>query len=65
MEIAKNSIKRIIKKVGAKRVGDEAAIKLAEIVERRGVEICKKALELAKISNRKTVLKKDIKEASK
>lgn len=65
MEIAKNSIKRIIKKVGAKRVSDEAAIKLAEIVENRGVEICKKASDLSKISKRKTVLKKDIKEAAK
>ncbi|MBU5678389.1 MAG: NFYB/HAP3 family transcription factor subunit [Candidatus Aenigmatarchaeota archaeon] len=65
MEIAKNSIKRIVKKIGVKRVGDDAAIKLAEIVENKGIEICKKALELAKISKRKTVLRKDIREATR
>lgn len=65
MEIPKNSIKRIIKRIGAKRVSDKAAIKLASFVENKGIDICKKALELAKISNRKTVLKKDIREAAK
>jgi len=65
MEIAKNSIKRIIKKIGVKRVSEDALIKISEIVESRGIEICKKALEFARISNRKTVLKKDIKEAAR
>lgn len=65
MEIAKNSIKRIVKKIGVKRIRDDATIKLAEIVENKGIEICKKAMELAKISKRKTVLKKDIREALK
>lgn len=63
MIIPKNSVKRLIKKAGAKRVSDEAVEKLTDILEAKGIEICKKAQELAKLAKRKTVLKKDIKEA--
>ncbi|MCD6093066.1 MAG: NFYB/HAP3 family transcription factor subunit [Candidatus Aenigmarchaeota archaeon] len=65
MELTIAPIKKLIKKAGAKRVSDDAAIELAKIMEQKAVEICVKAGRLAKYSNRKTVMKKDIKLAAK
>ena len=65
MELTIAPIKKLIKKAGAKRVSDDAAIELAKIMEQKAVEICVKADKLAKYSNRKTVMKKDIKLAAK
>ncbi len=65
MELTIAPIKKIIKKVGGKRVSNKAAHKLAQILENKGIEICKKAEKLAKAEKRRTVMKKDIKLAAK
>jgi histone H3/H4 len=65
MELTIAPIKKIIKKAGGKRVSNKAAYKLAEVLEGKGIEICKKAEKLAKMDKRRTVMKKDIKLAAK
>ncbi|MBI2578522.1 MAG: NFYB/HAP3 family transcription factor subunit [Candidatus Aenigmarchaeota archaeon] len=56
-------IRRLFKKAGAKRVSDEAAKELAKVLEEKAFLISKEAQKLSEISNRRTILKKDIKMA--
>lgn len=56
---------RIIRKAGAERVSEEAALALAEILEEQGIAIGKQANEFAKHANRKTVTDSDIRLAVK
>ncbi|MCL5011389.1 MAG: NFYB/HAP3 family transcription factor subunit [Candidatus Marsarchaeota archaeon] len=55
-----NEMDRIMRIAGAQRVGEDASIKLGEIVEDSGKELISKASFLAKYAGRKTIMKKDI-----
>ncbi len=57
-------IKRLLKNAGASRISDEAAIKLAEVLEEIGEEVSRDATKLAKHAGRKTVKAEDIKLAT-
>ncbi len=64
-EIPLAPIDRILHKVGAERVSDEAIRALRDLLERIAEEIAKEALEAAKHAGRKTVTKEDIEFATK
>jgi histone H3/H4 len=55
---------KIIRKAGAERVSREAAKLLAEILEKKGLEISQRAILLAKHAKRKTITEEDIKLAT-
>lgn len=54
------SVDRIIRKVGAERVGDKASVALAVALEEIGLEISRIARELSEHANRKTITDKDV-----
>jgi len=56
---------RILMNVGAKRVSADAMETLADILEEKGTEIARKALELSKHTGRKTIHEEDIKLAAR
>ena len=58
------AVYRVIKKAGAERVGDDAAIELRTELEALGVQISKRAVTLANHAGRKTVKPADIKLAA-
>ena len=51
---------KLIKRAGADRVSNEAAIALGKALDEIGVKIAKEALDFAHHANRKTVKAKDI-----
>lgn len=64
-ELGLSAASRLIKKAGAERVGDDAAMELRTILEDVGTEIAKDAIELARHAGRKTVKPSDVKLATK
>lgn len=58
------AVYRVIKKAGAERVGDDAAIELRSELEALGVQISRRAVTLAAHAGRKTVKPADIKLAA-
>lgn len=65
MELTLNPLRKMLKRAGARRVSDDAALELGRLMEERAVEISKRAEKLAKFSKRRTVMKKDIRMAAK
>ncbi len=53
-------VERIIRKAGAERVGYDASIELAKVLEDYGVEVSREAVTLAKHAKRTTVKEEDI-----
>lgn len=64
-ELPLAAVDRIIRKGGAERVSEEASAALAEILEERGIQISKQAVQLASHANRKTITDADIRLAVK
>jgi len=65
MEFTLQPLRKIFKKAGAKRVSDKAALELGHILEHRAKSILEEAHELSRHSNRRTVMRHDIKMAKK
>ncbi len=65
MEFTINPIRRLFKRVGAKRVSDKAAEELAKIIEDKTKLLAIESQKLSEHSGRKTVLRRDIKLARK
>lgn len=58
--LPKLPFERILKKVGAKRVSQDALEEFATVMEERLTEVAKSAVELAKHAGRKTIIDEDI-----
>lgn len=58
-------IKRLLKNAGASRISEDAAIKLADVLEEIGEDLARDATKLAKHAGRKTVKAEDIELASR
>jgi histone H3/H4 len=63
--IAKASVDKLIRKAGADRVSEDAAVDLAKILEQEGVALAREAVALAEHAGRKTVKKDDVVLATK
>jgi len=59
------AIDRLIRKAGAERVSEDAAVELSKILSEVATDISKQAIELARHAKRKTVTSEDIKLATK
>lgn len=57
-------VKRLLKNAGAKRVSEEAAMRLAEVLEEIGEELTRDAVKFARHGNRKTIKGSDIRLAT-
>jgi len=55
---------RIMKKAGAERVSEEAAVELRKVLEDVGLKISKEALDFTKHAHRKTIKDVDIRIAA-
>lgn len=64
MAISRQAAKKILKEVGAERVGDDAAIELSESVNKFAYDLARKAVKLASHAKRSTVKKEDVELAS-
>ncbi|MFH0832145.1 MAG: histone [Candidatus Aenigmatarchaeota archaeon] len=65
MEMTLQSMRRLFKKAGAKRVSDKAAIELGKIVETKASSMLLEAKKVSEHSGRRTILKRDVKLAKK
>lgn len=59
------ALDRLIRKAGAERVSEEAALELGKILSEVAIDISKQAIELAKHAKRKTVTAEDVRLATK
>ncbi|WP_304125814.1 histone family protein [Methanosphaera cuniculi] len=60
-ELPKSTMGKILKDAGATRVGEDAKVELAIILEEIGEEVGRRAVPFAKHAGRKTVKAEDIK----
>jgi histone H3/H4 len=58
-------MEKLLNKAGAERVSASAKEEMVEVLEEFAENIAKKAIRLAKHAGRKTVNKKDVKEAAR
>ncbi|HDI13044.1 MAG: histone [Hadesarchaea archaeon] len=65
VELPVAAVDRVIRKSGAKRVSEGAALALAEVLEERALEIAAEAAKLAEHAGRRTVRDVDIRLAAK
>lgn len=65
MEITLQPLRRMLKNAGAKRVSDKAAEELGLVLEERAVKMLDVARKLSEHGGRRTVMKRDIKQATK
>lgn len=65
VELPLATIDRIMRKAGARRIGEEATLAMAEILEERALVIAAEAVKLAEHAGRKTVRDVDIRLATK
>ncbi|MFB6245644.1 MAG: histone [Candidatus Nanohaloarchaea archaeon] len=63
MEFSTRAMKRIVKSQGSKRVSEDAAEELGDILEAFAGDIAEEALVIACNQGRKTVKKSDVKKA--
>jgi len=63
--LPKAAMARILTAHGAKRVSEGAMAQMAEVLEKEGLEIARKAIRNAQHAGRKTVLNSDVKLAVK
>lgn len=59
------AIDRVIRKSGARRVSEDAAVALAEVLEERALAIAAEASKLAEHAGRRTVQDVDVRLAAK
>ncbi len=65
MEIPLATADRLIRKAGAKRVSEDAAKALAEVLEEYALAVASEAVKLAEHAGRRTVRDEDIRLASR
>lgn len=65
VELPVAAVDRVIRKSGAKRVSEGAAVALAEVLEERAIAIANEASKLAEHAGRRTVRDVDIRLAAK
>ncbi|HIE18532.1 histone [Candidatus Bathyarchaeota archaeon] len=63
-ELAIAAMHRIIKKAGAERVSESAAIEMGKVLEDIGIKIGREAIDWSMHAGRKTVKAEDIKKAA-
>jgi len=61
MILPKAPVEKLIREAGADRVSDTAAMELAEVLEKIGLDISARAIKFAKHAGRKTITAADIK----
>ena len=64
-ELAIAAMHRIIKKAGAERVSESAAIEMGKVLEEIGIKIGREAIDWSMHAGRKTVKAEDIKKQQK
>ncbi|MBI4895113.1 MAG: NFYB/HAP3 family transcription factor subunit [Candidatus Aenigmarchaeota archaeon] len=65
MSFTVEPLRRVIKKAGGKRISDDAAKVLADILEEKVIVLLKESEKIAKHSGRSTILRRDVKLARK
>lgn len=65
MEIPLATADRLIRKAGAKRVSEDAAKALAEVLEEYAISVASEAVKLAEHAGRRTVRDEDVRLASR
>ena len=65
MELTLQPLRKLLKKAGAKRVSDKAAEELGKVLEEKTKTLLLDAKRLSEHAGRRTVMKRDVRAASK